>query len=110
MEDIRVYNAMADIRLRDKSFTKREGILFTKKYNQDEVREIWLQGIEFGISEGLRIGSVSGQKIELYENCKNNKQKQFLDKFYDLAKEYNCAITYNNSEGMCVVDLDGKIE
>ena len=32
-------------------------------------------------------------------------KKEFIEKFYKLAEEYNCAIEYHPLHGMCVVQL-----
>lgn len=105
-EDPRVYNAISEMRLNDKSFTDRGFLGITHKYDQYEVREIWFQAIELGMHEGLRMGSIDAQRIDLYHNCKLQRQKDFLDKFYKLAEEYNCAIVYHPEEGMTVLDLN----
>lgn len=108
--DPRVYNAMQKARLTDNSFKEKENI-FTLlfggiKYSQSECREFWFQAMEIGMMEGLIMGSVDGQRIDLYNNCKEQRQKDFLDKFYKLAEEYNCAIVFHPIDGMIVMDLD----
>jgi len=104
--DIRVFQAILEAKKNDKSFTEKGFLGMLPKYKQHEVREIWFEGIALGIEKGLEIGSYQGQKVELYNNTITPKQKEFLDKFYKLAEEYNCAILYHPHEGMCVMDLN----
>lgn len=104
--DPRIYRAMIEARKNDKSFTEKNGFLgLPIKYSQVECREFWFQAIEIGIREGLRIGSIEGQRIDLYNNCTEQRQKDFLEKFYKLAEEYNCAVVYHPVEGMVIKDL-----
>lgn len=103
--DARVFNAIEDAKKNDTSFTDR-GLLgiFTPKYSQTEVRKIWFDAMTIGIREGLRIASVEGQIVEITNNCKDPKHKEFLEKFYKLADEYKCAIQYHPTHGMLVID------
>lgn len=91
----------------DKSFQEKESglsLLFgTKKYSKVEMRETWNRGIKLGIEIGLRRASLAGQRIELNHNTHERKHKEFLEKFYQLADEYNCAIQYHPEVGMIVV-------
>jgi hypothetical protein len=103
--DSRVYRAMQEAKRTDKSFTDKGLFGFPIKYSQSECRKFWFDAMELGMMEGLRIGSIQGQKIDLFNNCKEPRQKEFLEKFYKLAEEYNCAIAYHPIDGMTVIDL-----
>lgn len=93
----------------DKSFQEKESglsLLFgTRTYSKVEMRETWDRGIKHGIEIGLRRASLEGQRIELNRNTPEGKQKEFLEKFYQLAEEYKCAIQYHPEVGMVVVAL-----
>ena len=108
--DPRVYYAIQKARLTDKSFTESERGFFgiPIKYSQSECREFWFKAMELGIQEGIRIGSIQGQRIDTTNNCKNERHKEFYTKVLKLADEYNCAILYHPLEGMCVVDLNNR--
>lgn len=73
------------------------------KYSKVEIRDAWNSGIKFGIELGLRNASLEGQQLELMYNIDNPKHKEFLEKFYALTAEYNCAIQYNYEKGMVVI-------
>ena len=92
----------------DTSFQEKESglsILFgTDKYSKVEMRETWVRGIKHGIEIGLRKASIEGQKIELNHNTTNEKHKEFIEKFYQLAAEYKCAVQYHPQAGMVIVD------
>lgn len=92
----------------DTSFQEKESglsILFgTNKYSKVEMRETWVRGIKHGIEIGLRRASIEGQKIELNHNTTNEKHKEFIEKFYQLAAEYKCAVQYHPQAGMVIVD------
>ncbi len=91
----------------DKSFQEKEhplSLLFGgTKYTKQEMRETWDSGIKLGIEIGLRKASLEGQRIELNHNTPNGKHREFLEKFYQLAAEYNCAIQYHPEDGMVVI-------
>lgn len=91
----------------DTSFQEKESVLTllfgTNKYSKVEMRETWNRGIKLGIEIGLRKASLEGQRIELNHNTHERKHKEFLEKFYQLADEYNCAIQYHPEVGMIVV-------
>lgn len=98
---------MIDERLNDKSFQEKENV-FTLlfggiKYTQSQVRDIWFRGKEVGIEIGLRKASLEGQRIELDSNTLDPKHREFLEKFYKLAAEYQCAIQYHPEHGMVVI-------
>jgi len=94
----------------DTSFTGSSGFLglFSTKYTQAEVREIWFRGKRSGIEIGLQKASLEGQRLEAYHNITDPKHKEFLDKFYALAAEYECGIQYHPELGMCVIDREFK--
>lgn len=75
-----------------------------KSKHQTELRETWDSGIKHGIEIGMRRTSLEGQKLELYGNTLKPEHKEFLDKFYELANEYGCAIQYHPEHGMIVVN------
>ena|SRR5690606_35822505 len=91
----------------DTSFTEKpttlERIFGRATYKQTEVREIWKQGIKVGLERGLFLASLEGQRIELNHNTPDGKHKEFLEKFYQLAAEYKCAVQYHPEVGMVVV-------
>ena len=91
----------------DTSFQETESglsILFgTDKYSKVEMRETWVRGIKHGIEIGLRKASIEGQMIELNHNTTNETHKEFIEKFYQLAAEYKCAVQYHPQAGMVIV-------
>lgn len=93
----------------DTSFQEKDStlslLLGTNKYSKHEMRETWHRGIKHGISIGLRRASLEGQRIELTQNTPSEKHIEFIEKFYHLADEYNCAIQYHTKLGMVVVAL-----
>lgn len=85
-------------------------IMFTsmkKKRQKDEERKL---NIIHGIEIGLLHSSLEGQRLEAYHNVKNPRHKEFLDKFYALAGEYECAMQFHPRDGMCVIDRSFKWE
>ena len=107
--DVRVFNAINEMKKNDTSFTDGGFMgMFPPKYAQHEVRKIWFHAISLGMQEGLRMGTIQGQRIDLFNNCKEPRQKEFLEKFYKLAEEYNCAIVYHPHDGMVVTDLNNR--
>lgn len=101
----RIRSLHREATINDKSF--QDGglsIFFGRKYSQKEMRETWLLGIKHGIGIGLFNASLEGQKIELNNNIKNEKQKEFVEKFYKLAEEYGMAIQYHPLCGMVIID------
>ena len=108
--DSRIEIAMLDQRTHDKSFTDKGLFGMTPKFSQSEVREIWLSGIKYGMEQGLYMASLEGQRININNNIKNERQKEFYNKFLELANKYECAIQYHPSEGMCVIDTSRNID
>jgi hypothetical protein len=106
--DPRVYKAIQEAKKTDNSFKEKPFLGIPIKYSQAECRGFWFQAMELGMQEGLRMGSIQGQRIDLFNNCKEPRQKEFLEKFYKLAEEYNCAIVYNPHDGMVVMDLNNR--
>ena len=90
----------------DTSFQEKDtfSIFGNKGYSKMEMRETWDSGIKLGIEIGLRKATIEGQVIELNNNTKDKNHKEFLDKFYKLAEEYNCYIQHHHEIGMVVVD------
>jgi len=105
MEDIRVTTQMLNQRKNDTSFTD-SGLFGPPKYKQRDVRDIWFNGMELGMREGLEMGSLEGQQIDISTSCKNKRHKEFYKKFLELANEYKCGIQYHPLKGMCVIDLE----
>ncbi len=105
--DLRIENIFREEMRCDTSFQEKDTgleILFGRnKYSKQEMRETWDMGIKHGIEIGLRKASLEGQRIELNHNTTNEKHKEFLEKFYQLADEYKCAIQYHPEVGMVVV-------
>lgn len=90
----------------DTSFQERglASLLRPSRYDSEDMRETWYRGIKHGIEIGLRRGSVEGQKIDINQNTIDPKHKEFLEKFYKLAEEYKCEISYHPEFGMMVLD------
>lgn len=111
--DLRIENIFYEEMKGDTSFQEKDSglsILFgTNKYSKQEMREVWERGIKNGIEVGLRRAGLEGQKIELNHNTPDGKNKEFLQKFYELAEEYSCAIQYHPKVGMVVLDRDYKV-
>ncbi len=97
----------------DTSFTEKPSGLSSlfggTKYTQSEMKDTWNSGIKKGIEIGLRRASLEGQKIENYHNITNPRHKEFLDKFHQLAEEYQMAITHHPEHGMSVIDMKRTI-
>lgn len=92
----------------DTSFQEKDStlnLLFgNNKYSKQEIRETWNRGIKHGIEIGLRKASLEGQRIELENNTSNEKHKEFIEKFYQLADEYKCAVQYHPEYGMIIIN------
>ncbi len=105
--DLRIEHIFREEMQGDTSFQEKESglsLLFgTHKYSKQEMRETWDRGIKQGIEIGLRKASLEGQQIELNNNTTNERHKEFLEKFYQLAAEYKCAIQYHPEVGMVVI-------
>src|SRR5690606_7674926 len=84
--------------------------LFSKKYSQSEVREIWFQGIELGLERGFDIGLPSGKVVDMKNMTP--KQEKFYKKFLKLCEDYNCCIQYSphSDTGMFISDLNPQIK
>lgn len=96
----------------DTSFQEKESglslIFGTHKYSKLQMRETWEIGIKHGLEIGLRKASLEGQRIELNKNTLEGKHKEFLEKFYQLADQYECAIQYHPEFGMVVIDRENN--
>lgn len=107
--DLRIERIFWEEMQGDTSFLQEKGtaldrLFGTDQYSKQEMRETWDRGIKRGIEIGLWKASLEGQRIELYHNCTNENHKEFLDKFYQLAAEYKCAIQYHPELGMVVIE------
>lgn len=108
-KDPRVYYAIQDARKNDNSFKEKGFLGIPIKYSQSECREFWFQAMSLGMQEGLMMGSVQGQRIDLFNNCKEPRQKEYLEKLYKLSEEYNCAVVFHPIHGMIVMDLKNEL-
>ena len=106
--DIRIQNIFREVIRDDNSFQGTGSVLGSlfalNKYSLSEMRDAYHSGIKLGIEHGLNKASLEGQRIELYSNTSEGKNKEFLEKFYKLAEEYKCAIQYHPEVGMVVLD------
>ena len=103
-----VYKKMAAISARDNSFTEQptfiERLFGLHKISRDEVRQIYLRGIQTGLEEGIRMVRLEGQMMMLNESAETRLQKEFLQKFHELCAKYNYSIQWHLDNGLCVVD------
>ncbi len=77
-------------------FRLMETVVFKPMYH----RRQHCIGIEFRKSDNL----LKIIKILLSQNTIDDRQKEFLEKFYKLSEEYNCGIQYHPKLGMVVID------
>ena len=107
--DLRIEHIFWEEMKDDKSFQEKEhplSLLFGgTKYTKEDMKQTWQQGIKHGIEIGLRKASLDGQRIELNNNTTNERHKEFLEKFYQLAAEYKCAVQYHPEVGMVAINL-----
>lgn len=105
--DLRIEHIFWEEMKDDKSFQEKEHLLSLlfggTKYTKEDMKQTWQRGIKHGIEIGLRKASLDGQRIELNNNTTNERHKEFLEKFYQLAAEYKCAVQYHPEVGMVVV-------
>jgi hypothetical protein len=105
--DLRIEHIYFEEIKNDKSFKEKDdmlSLLFGRtKYSKEDIKQAWKDGIKHGIEIGLRKASLEGQRIELNHNTLEGKHKEFLEKFYQLADEYKCAVQYHPEVGMVVV-------
>ena len=103
-----VYKKMAAISARDNSFTEQptfiERLLGLHKISREEVRQIYLRGIQTGLEEGIRMVRLEGQMMMLNESAKTRLQKELLQKFHELCTKYNYSIQWHLDNGLSVVD------
>lgn len=94
----------------DTSFQEPETLLRSlfgsTKYTKKEARDIWKSAIKLGIRIGINRSIPSGQIIDLNKNTSNQKHKEFLEKFYKLANDYNCSIQYHHRYGLIITSKD----
>jgi len=86
----------------DNSPSSIKEALFGVSYTNHEMKETWDMGIKHGIEIGLNVASLEGQRIELNKNTPDGKNKEFLEKFYQLADEYGCSIQYHPKRDDCI--------
>jgi hypothetical protein len=102
-----IFKKMTEICERDRSFTEQptliERLLGEHKIPRDEVREIYLRGIQKGLEEGVRMVRPEGQMIMLNESARTRLQDEFLQKFHELCTKYGCAIQFHPEHGLCIV-------
>lgn len=102
-----VYKKLAEICEKDQSFTEQptlmERLLGEHKIPRDEVREIYLRGIQTGLEEGVRMVRPEGQMIMLNESAKTRLQNEFLQKFHELCTQYGCTIQFHPDHGLCIM-------
>lgn len=105
--DLRIEHIFWEEMKDDKSFQEKEHLLSSLfgrgKYTKEDMKQTWQRGIKHGIEIGLRKASLDGQRIELNNNTTDERHKEFLEKFYQLAAEYKCAVQYHPKVGMVVV-------
>ena len=105
--DMRIEHIFLETMKGNTSFQEKESglslIFGYHKYSKVEMRETWDSGIKLGIEIGLRKASLEGQRIELSVNTTDQKHKEFLEKLYQLADDYKCAIQYHPQVGMVIV-------
>lgn len=108
MYDHLIKQRMNEIRRTDKSFMEKptilEMIFGTVKISRAEAREIWFQGREVGMWDGIHMVNIEGQRLMLDNSPKTRLQNEFLQKHYELCARYGCAIQFHPEHGMCVVD------
>ena len=105
LQDPKVRAKFEEIKRTDKSFTKELRFMgLTTKYSQREARDIWLRGIAYGLEEGIRLFTIEGQRLDLYNSCKTAKQQEFLAKSFELCDRFGMQVVYSPTDGMVVVE------
>ncbi len=92
----------------DKSFLEKESglqLILGKSYSKMDMRETWLKGKRYGFEIGLNYSKPQARIEQLSNNIKNQKHKEFYDKFLKLCQEYNVRISYHPREGMMFEQL-----
>jgi len=69
--------------------------------------KIFASGYATGLEEGLR-DSFNTDKLVNTEGLKDDRQKEFYQKFLELSKKYNCRFTFHPLHGMVLEDLELK--
>lgn len=109
-----IFKKMQEICENDNSFTEKptfiEMLLGEHKIPRDEVREIYLRGIQTGLEEGVRMVRPEGQMIMLNESARTRLQNEFLLKFHELCTKYGCAIQFHPEHGLCIVARINRIK
>jgi len=100
---------VSEIARQDKSFLPERKspfqLMFGSKsdwYKREQVREIYLRAIEFGIETGLTKASLEGQRLELFSN--SPQHTEVLEELYRFLSERNIAIQFHPHLGMVVVE------
>lgn len=106
--DPRVFHKIQEMKNNDTSFTESGFLGIQPTYKQHEVRKIWFDAIALGMNEGLSMGTLEGQQLDLTINCEIPRHKEFLEKFHKLSKEYDCAIQFHPHIGMTIIDLKNE--
>lgn len=111
--DLRVEHIFETHMKGDKSFLEKDhpfSIIFGRhNYTKQEMRETWHRGIRHGIELGLIEASLDGQLMPLRNNTTNERHKEFIQKFTELANEYECAIQYHPRIGMVIIDTKNDL-
>jgi Tat protein secretion system quality control protein TatD with DNase activity len=101
-----------DFKRSDKSFSEKSTFLelfihpFGRKYTNSELKEIFHSGINVGFQQGLYYNKPEYQRLQMNNNCKDENQKEFYEKFLKLCQEHNIRIIYHPLEGMMFEDLN----
>jgi len=66
--------------------------------------EIFANGYASGLEEGLR-DSFNTDKLVNSADLKDERQKEFYEKFLELSIEYNCRFNFHPLHGMILEDL-----
>tara|TARA_X000000368_G_scaffold24442_1_gene18627 strand:+ start:56 stop:409 length:354 start_codon:yes stop_codon:yes gene_type:complete len=83
------------------------GDIFTGTNYEDwrKTNKIFSDGYATGLEEGLR-DPFNTDKLVNTEDIKDDRQKEFYQKFLELSKKYNCRFTFHPSHGMILEDLE----
>ena len=103
--DGRIFSEIQKAKQTDKSFTEKGLFGIRPKFSQSDVRDIYFNAMALGMKRGIEIGSINGQRIDLFDSTTTDKQKEFLEKLYKLQEEYDCGIQYHPIEGMRIISL-----
>jgi hypothetical protein len=79
----------------------------TNYRNWRKENEVFANGYASGLEEGLR-DSFNTDKLINGMDFKDERHKEFYDKFLELASNYNCRFTFHPLHGMVLEDLELK--